>query len=195
MADPTPTRTTRIWTLPNILTLVRVILIPVFIMAALRHQHTAALVIFISAAATDMLDGYVARRFNLRSRLGAILDPAADKSMMVAGYVVYTIPGVAMLRLPEWLTFTVFVRDLLIVFFAYLLYTRIKIKRFPPSIAGKLSTFSQVLALAATIAANTALGAPLRPLLPWIHRLTLVMTMLSGADYVRKWDRVLKYES
>jgi len=188
MADPTPTRTTRIWTLPNILTLVRVILIPVFIMAALRHQHTAALVIFISAAATDMLDGYVARRFNLRSRLGAILDPAADKSMMVAGYVVYTIPGVAMLRLPEWLTFTVFVRDLLIVFFAYLLYTRIKIKRFPPSIAGKLSTFSQVLALAATIAANTALGAPLRPL-------TLVMTMLSGADYVRKWDRVLKYES
>lgn len=166
-----------------------------FVVAALRHDHTGALVIFISAALTDVLDGYIARRFDLRSRLGAILDPAADKLLMVAGYVVYTIPGVAVLRLPVWLTFTVFIRDVLIVFFAYLLYTRIQIKRFPPSVVGKLSTFLQVLALAVTIAANTALEPALRPLLSWIHRIALVMTMLSGADYIRKWERVLKYES
>lgn len=196
MVDETEApRSSKLLTLPNLITLLRLILIPVFVLAAIRQQHTTAMLVFIAAAATDALDGWVARRFNLRSRLGAILDPAADKMMMVAGYVVYTIGGVAAHRLPDWLTFTVFARDLLIILFAYLLYTRIKIRRFPPSIPGKLSTLTQVLALAATIAANTVMEPALRPLLPFIHRLALVMTMYSGADYVRRWDRVLNAEA
>ena len=188
-------RSSQVLTLPNILTLLRLLLIPVFVIAAIRHAHSAAFVVFVTAAVTDALDGWIARKFNLRSRLGAILDPAADKMLMVAGYIVYTLGTVADPRLPDWLTFTVFARDVIIVFFAYLLYTRIKIKRFPPSIPGKVSTLFQVLALAATIAANTPLGAPLILILPYINRLTLVTTMFSGADYVRKWERVLKAEA
>lgn len=188
-------RSSSLFTLPNILTLLRILLIPVFIIGAMESRHGLAFVSFVGAALTDVLDGWIARKFNLRSRLGAILDPAADKAMMIAGYVVYTIIDTATLRLPVWLTFTVFARDILIVLFAYLLYTRIHIQRFPPSIPGKISTFSQVVALAATIAANTGTGAALRPALPLIHKFALVMTMLSGADYIRKWDRVLNYEA
>src|SRR5688572_17942986 len=114
-------RSSQLLTLPNLLTLLRLLLVPVFVMAALRQAHTIAFVVFVTAAVTDALDGWIARKFDLRSRLGAILDPAADKLLMVSGYIVYTInPGDGP-RLPDWLTFTVFARDLIIVFFAYLL--------------------------------------------------------------------------
>ena len=196
MTEGTAPRSSSVFTLPNILTLLRLLLIPVFIVAALENRHALAFITFVSAAVTDVLDGWIARRWNLRSRLGAILDPAADKSLMISGYIVYTIHTSARYRLPEWLTFTVFARDIIIVLFAYLLYSRVKIRRFPPSIAGKISTLMQVLALAATIAANTEVLAPIsRPLIPHIFKAALFMTMLSGADYIRKWERVLTYEA
>ncbi|HVR42284.1 MAG TPA: CDP-alcohol phosphatidyltransferase family protein [Thermoanaerobaculia bacterium] len=177
--------------MPNALSLLRLALIPVFVQVSLAGEFTAAFFIFVGAAATDALDGYIARRFNQRSRLGAYLDPAADKTMMLAAYVVYTIPGVARWSLPIWLTSTVFIRDITLVVFAYLLYTRIRITRFPPSIAGKISTIVQVGALAVTVGANTFLAPITIPLLPWIHRAALLITLYSGFDYVRKWDLAL----
>ena len=94
----------------------------------------AAFVLFITAALTDIFDGVIARRLNQRSRLGAILDPAADKIMLVFGYLYYTLaPNVTLIRIPGWLTFVVFIRDFLIMMFAYLLYTRVQVTRFPPS--------------------------------------------------------------
>ena len=113
-------------TIPNLLTLLRLIAVPVFIVASFRGHYTLAFVLFVSAAATDILDGMIARRFNQRSRLGALFDPAADKTMMVSGYLYYTLRGgLPMVTIPAWLTFTVFIRDFLILSFAYLLYTRI----------------------------------------------------------------------
>lgn len=179
-------------TIPNVLSLIRLALIPVFVVVSLEGFFGAAFFLFVGAAATDALDGWIARRFNQRSRLGAYLDPAADKLMMVTTYVVYTMPSTAEWRLPVWLTFTVFIRDFTIAIFAYLLYTRIRVKRFPPSIAGKLSTIIQVVALAATIAANMFLAPVARPLLPWIHRAALLITLYSGFDYIRKWDLALE---
>lgn len=175
-------------TIPNVLSLVRLGLIPVFVVVSLQGYFGVAFFLFIGAAVTDALDGWIARRFNQRSRLGAYLDPAADKLLMLATYVVYTIPSTAEWRLPAWLTFTVFIRDLTLVGFAYLLYTRIRVKRFPPSIAGKISTIAQIVALAATIASNMFLAPIARPLLFWIHRAALLMTLYSGFDYLRKWD-------
>ena len=179
-------------TIPNLLSLIRLGLIPVFVVVSLQGNFGAAFFLFVGAAGTDALDGWIARRFNQRSRLGAYLDPAADKLMMLTTYVVYTIPSTAEWRLPLWLTFTVFIRDLTIVIFAYLLYTRIRVKRFPPSVAGKISTIVQVVALAATIAANMFLAPVARPLLPWIHRAALLITLYSGFDYIRKWDLALE---
>ena len=182
-------------TIPTWLTLLRILLIPVLVVMfylPYAWSNFAAVFVFVLAALTDWLDGWIARRFNQRSRLGAYLDPAADKMMMVTTYIVYTIPSMAAHRLPAWLTFTVFIRDLTIVIFAYLLYTRIRVKRFPPSIPGKVSTIVQVVALAATIASNMFLAPIAEPLLWTAYRATLLMTLSSGFDYVRKWDGVLE---
>jgi cardiolipin synthase (CMP-forming) len=179
-------------TIPNILSLIRLGMIPLFIVLALRGHHAAAFFVFVGAALTDALDGYLARRLNQASRLGAFLDPAADKLLMVSGYIVYTITSVATWTLPIWLTFTVFIRDLTLVVFAYLIYTRVHIKRFPPSLAGKISTIVQVVVLAATIAANTFIAPLTTPMLLWLHRLALVMTLYSGADYLRRWEIELR---
>ena len=79
--------TSRILTIPNILTLGRLIAVPVFLVASLSGRFKLAFVLFVAAAFTDLFDGIIARRFNQRSRLGALLDPAADKTMLVSIYV------------------------------------------------------------------------------------------------------------
>ena len=172
-------------TIPNLLSLLRLLMVPVFILASIRGKYLLALVVFLSAAGTDILDGWIARRFNQRSRFGAILDPAADKTMMISGYVYFTFSTHLDARLPGWLTFVVFIRDFLIVIVAYLLYTRIHVKKFPPSIAGKLSTMLQATALAFTIAVNGPLPN-LRPYLDLVFRVALVITLFSGWGYLRR---------
>ena len=182
-------------TIPNVLTLVRLILIPFFVAASVRGHFTEAFILFVAAGLTDAVDGYVARRFNQRTKLGAFLDPAADKLMMVSAYIVYTLPWVANQAIPHWLTFTIFLRDVLIVVFAYLLYTRVHITRFPPSIPGKISTLLQITTLAVTIAANAPFGGVFTPSLPPLYQATLLMTLFSGFDYIRKQDRNLELQS
>lgn len=187
----TPARRRGFLTIPNILTLLRMAMIPVLVVAAFAGLHSIVCIAFVGAAVTDAFDGWLARKLNQRSRIGAFLDPAADKTMLVTGFVIYTLPGIAPHRLPFWLTFTVFIRDVVIVLFAYLLYTRIRIRRFPPSIPGKVSTIVQVVALAVTIAANTPIAWFAGPMMPLIHRICLVMTLYSGFDYVRRWDMIV----
>ncbi|HEV7920905.1 MAG TPA: CDP-alcohol phosphatidyltransferase family protein [Thermoanaerobaculia bacterium] len=177
-------------TIPNLLTLLRLLLVPCFLTASMRGHFVAAFVLFVSAAVTDVLDGMIARRLNQRSRLGAILDPAADKTMMVCGYLYYTFGGRVTLRLPGWLTFVVFIRDFMIILFAYLLYTRVQVKRFPPSLAGKLSTVTQAATLACTIAVN-AFGPRLGQLAEILFRVALVITLFSGWDYLRRGEKLL----
>src|SRR6478672_11415491 len=134
-------------TIPNILTILRILIVPFFIAASVSRNFTLAFVLFVSAAVTDIFDGAIARRFNQKSRIGALLDPAADKLMMISGYLFYTFSNKPLLRIPGWLTFVVFIRDFLILSFAYLLYTRVHVKKFPPSIAGKASTVLQAVTL------------------------------------------------
>ncbi len=177
-------------TIPNGLTLVRLVLIPVFLLASFHGLFLTALVLFVTAAVTDIFDGFIARRLNQRSRIGAILDPTADKIMMVCGYLYYTLAPNVSLRIPGWLTFTVFIRDFLIMAFAYLLYTRVQVTRFPPSTAGKTTTVLQAITLCAVIAVNA-----FAPQLVWLaelmFRIALLITLFSGADYIRRAKRML----
>jgi len=177
-------------TIPNLLTLLRLILVPCFLFASMRGMFMAAFVLFVTAAVTDVFDGMIARRLNQRSKLGAILDPAADKTMMICGYLFYTFGSDVRLRLPGWVTFTVFIRDFAILSFAYLLYTRMNIKRFPPSVYGKASTVLQALALAWNIGVNA-----FAPGLIWVadilYRVVVVITLYSGWDYLRRGERML----
>jgi cardiolipin synthase (CMP-forming) len=173
-------------TIPNIITIGRLLLVPCFIAASVQRMYTAAFVIFVSAAITDILDGMIARRLNQRSRLGALLDPAADKLLMVSGYVFYTLSNdLPLVRIPMWLTFVVFIRDFLIALFAYLLYTRVQIKKFPPLWPGKISTVLQAVTLGCVIAVNAS-AAGLLPLAHALFRAALVMTLLSGWIYMRR---------
>ena len=152
-------------------------------------MYPTAFVLFVAAAATDSLDGMVARRWNMRSRLGALLDPIADKLLMVCGFVYYTFADVPF-PIPGWLTFTVFARDFLIAFFAYLMYTRVQITRFPPTIYGKASTVLQAVTLIVTIAVNGFLPA-LMPLALVLFKLSMLLTLFSGWHYARRAERII----
>ena len=176
--------------IPNALTLLRLLMVPAFLVASFRGMFVAAFVLFVTAAVTDIFDGMIARRLNQRSRIGAILDPAADKTMMICGYLYYTLANNLSERIPGWLTFTVFARDFLIIMFAYLLYTRVHVKRFPPSAAGKISTLLQAFTLGTVIAVNG-----FAPGIVWLaelmFRLALLLTLVSGGDYIRRAKRML----
>ena len=179
-------------TVPNLLTLFRIVLVPFFLVASMRSMWTLAFALFVTAAVTDILDGLIARRFNQRSRLGAILDPAADKTMMVCGYFFYTVTHkLPLVALPAWLTFVVFVRDFLIITCAYLLYTRVHVKRFPPSWAGKASTVLQAGTLATVIAVNAFLPR-LLPFAEILFRVALLVTLYSSWDYLRRGRGLLE---
>jgi len=175
---------------PNLLTLLRLILVPCFLGASMQRMYVLAFVLFVTAAVTDILDGMLARRFNVRSRLGAILDPAADKTLMVCGFIYYTFAKVPVIGIPGWMTFAVFIRDALIAIFAYLMYTRVQIKRFPPSAAGKTSTVLQAITLAAVIAAN-GFEPRLAPLADLMFRVSIVVTLYAGWGYMRRAAEML----
>jgi len=177
--------------LPNILTFARFLLVPCFLLASMRHWYTAALVLFVTAAVTDIFDGLIARRMNLRSRLGALLDPAADKTLMVCGFLYFTLARDLRFSIPGWLTFTVLIRDFLIVFTAYLMYTRVRITRFPPSIAGKASTLLQAIVLAIVVAVNAFLPGLARAV-EVLFRVSLVITLYSGWGYLRRATLLLR---
>ncbi len=179
------------FTIPNLLTFLRFLMVPFFLAASVRHMYTAAFVLFVTAAFTDMFDGMIARRFNQKSRLGALLDPAADKSLMICGYLYYTLAdGLPVVTIPGWLTFVVFIRDFLILMFAYLLYTRVHVKRFPPSVAGKTSTVLQAVTLGTAIGVN-AFVPSLLWLAEFMFRIAVIMTLFSGWDYLRRAERLL----
>jgi cardiolipin synthase (CMP-forming) len=178
-------------TIPNLITLLRLFLVPCFIWASIEGSYTVACSIFVFAAVTDILDGAIARRLNQRSRLGALLDPAADKLLMVSGYLFYTLSrSLPKVAIPQWLTFTVFVRDFLIVLFAYLLYTRVNVKKFPPSVAGKTSTVMQAITLGVVVGVNSFLPSWL-PFAQFMFRAALLMTLYSAFDYIRRAGRML----
>jgi cardiolipin synthase len=181
--------------IPNILTFARLLLVPCFLWASMRGMYVTAFIIFVSAAVTDVLDGWLARRLDVRSRLGALLDPAADKTLMVCGFLYYTFAAkLPVIELPGWLTFTVFIRDFLIAMFAYLMYTRVHITRFPPTVWGKISTVLQAVTLAAVIATN-AFAPVLRPFTELLFRASLLMTLFSGWGYMRRAALMLRDEA
>ena len=179
--------------IPNLLTILRLLLVPCFLAASVYGMYVTAFVIFVTAALTDVLDGMLARRLDVRSRLGALLDPAADKTLMVCGFLYYTFAErLPVIAIPGWLTFTVFIRDVLLVIFAYLLYTRVGISRFPPTLAGKISTVLQAVTLSAVIASN-GFAPQLLTFTEILFRASLIMTLASGWGYLRRAS--LKLES
>jgi cardiolipin synthase (CMP-forming) len=163
--------------LPNILTLIRIFSIPFFLALLSQQRYTAALYLFGLAALTDGLDGAVARWFNMRTEIGAYLDPFADKLLLVSAFVVLTLED----SIPGWLLGVVLIRDIVIVS-GYFLFAFFTGERPPmrPTVFGKASTFLQLLCV---------LGALARASQKWpmywngLLYLTLAMTALAGLHY------------
>ncbi len=167
--------------LANWLTVLRIVLIPVFVLLLLYKRPGLALVVFASAALTDLLDGYVARRRGSQSRLGAFLDPMADKLLLTAAFVTLTHLRV----LPAWITIVVISRDIILMMGALLIHMlggRIHPR---PTWAGKAATFFQILTVLA--------GMMVRYFRPWGPNalvlssfvwLAAIFTIVSGLQYL-----------
>jgi cardiolipin synthase len=130
---------------PNALTLSRLAMVPWIVGAILSGRHALALAMFAAAAATDVADGAAARRFGQVSRTGACLDPIADKCLLSGVFLALAASGIV----PWWLVVVIFGRDLYILAGAVLLMRLTTIRKFPPSIWGKASTFVQIVTAAA----------------------------------------------
>lgn len=175
--------TPEILLLPNLLSLARVLLTPVFIWAAIRQRPWLTFGIFLLAGATDALDGFTARAFRLKSNLGLWLDPLGDKILLTAAFVVLTIPRLSVPNtLPFWLTAVCIGRDVLIAL-GTLVYVSLRGKTvFPPTLAGKVSTIAAVAMLLVVLLANGLGTSP--AWLQGLYILTAGLTALSGLHYI-----------
>jgi cardiolipin synthase len=165
-------------TVPNVLTFLRLVAAPVAIGFILAERLEVALSLFVAASVTDAVDGFLARILRQQSRLGAFIDPLADKSLLLGSYLALTYVG----RVPGWLTAAIVVRDVLIIAAVVILYRRIGRFTMTPSLPGKVSTFVQMVTAAAVLLAGTLpdLTVPLRDL----YYLTAGISVVSGTHYI-----------
>ena len=168
--------------LPNILSLLRIFLIPVFLVLMVNQKITEAFIVFLLAGLTDVLDGFAARLLHLKTKIGAFLDPAADKLLMTASFIILTLPSLNSPNvIPVWLTVSVIGRDLLIASAALVLFKLKGQKTFLPSLLGKTCTVLQVLVPLLVLFLNVRQISS--SLLIWLYYLTLIFTLLSAVHY------------
>ena len=142
-------------TLANQLTLVRLLLVPVLVILVIYGRSGWALITFILAGVTDGLDGIIARRSGGPTSLGALLDPMADKLLLVSTFVVLTLPSLDLAnRFPIWLTVLVISRDVIIVLTVAVVNLAVERFTFPPSHLGKIATFVYILTGSVTLLFN-----------------------------------------
>jgi cardiolipin synthase len=169
---------------PNLITLLRLILVPVIVWLMATGERQWAFAAFVVAGLSDAADGYLAKRFQLESELGAYLDPIADKMLIVCIFVGLGIAG----DLPIWIVVAVVARDVLIVMaimLSWLLDNPVKIK---PLIVSKANTAAQIL-LAGTVLADEAFGLGLGPVRTGLVWITGALTVASLASYFNRWLR------
>jgi cardiolipin synthase len=166
----------------NLLTFLRFVLVPFVILAILDGRHTLALALFAVAALTDVLDGAVARRFRLATPAGAWLDPVADKCLISGVFLALAGAG----TVPWWLVGIVFGRDFYILAGVAIVMLLTPVRKFPPSIWGKASTFVQVLTVVAWMAGSVG---PARAML-WP---CAAFTIWSGIHYTWRTIRLLRH--
>ena len=168
--------------IPNLLTLLRLGMTLPIAWLLLEQQYGWALIWFALAGASDGLDGFLARRFGWVSRFGTIIDPLADKLLLVTSYICLCIVG----DLPVWLAAVVLGRDLLLLGGAMVYRLMLGPFRVRPSLLGKLSTLLQIVLVLALL-----LERSIQPAFVEVHRmlewLVLLVTLASGTDYCRVW--------
>ena len=171
-------------TIPNLITILRFLLVPAVVLAMLNMRWDWAFAGFLVAGISDGVDGFIARRFNQQSKLGAYLDPMADKVLLVSVFVVMGFIG----QLPLWLVVTMVSRDALIICAVLLSTVMAHPVEMKPLYVSKANTAAQIV-LAAVVLGELALGLHLDPLRPALILLSGVLTVASAAAYLVAWLR------
>lgn len=169
--------------IPNLITILRILLVPPVVLLLLNERFGAALVLFLIAGASDGLDGFLAKRYGWTSRLGGLLDPIADKLLLVSCYLVLGWLGL----IPLWLVAVVIGRDLIILSGALAYHWLIEPLQAEPTVISKLTTLLQILLVLAVLFSAGAVQLPA----DWLNYLeysVLAAAVLSGADYVWTWS-------
>ncbi len=168
--------------LPNLLTLARLAASAPAIWAILGHRFTLALLVLLLAGVSDALDGPLARRRGQVTRLGAYLDPVADKLLLSGSYLALWLAGVA----PGWLVAIVFGRDALILLAVGAALAFSSLREFAPSVWGKASTVVQVITAVALLTAAACPWPPLKQIASILVWLAAAATLWSGLDYAAR---------
>jgi cardiolipin synthase len=178
-------------TTANQLTILRIVFVPVFIILLAYHEVGWALSTFVAAGITDVLDGIIARRFRQKTSIGAVLDPLADKLLMVSSIVLLSLPQMEFVNIiPRWLMILIIFRDVFILLVSAIVVLMLGWHVFKPSPYGKATTFMQVLAVFAVLFFDWKHVA--RPELNILFYMTGLMTAFSGIHYLvrtlRQWN-------
>jgi cardiolipin synthase len=171
-------------TIPNLITIARLVMVPLIVVTIGQGLWTLAFLLFVAAGISDAADGIIARRFGLRSELGAYLDPLADKALLVAIYVTLSVFG----TLPGWLAIVVVSRDAMIVaaiIVSWLMDRKVAIQ---PLLVSKANTAAQI-SFAALVLGAMAAGLPPGWWLTAGMTIVTALTVLSGAAYLAGWLR------
>jgi cardiolipin synthase len=167
--------------LPNFLTLLRIVAIPVFLILLESFRYLDALLVFVAAGITDGLDGAIARLTHTKTTLGAYLDPAADKLLLVSAFIALGF----MHEVPRWLVVLVISRDVVIVVGYFLLFVMTqRTMEVQPSVSGKASTALQLLSVAVVLGSLVRPGLITPPLEHTVFYLTGAVTALAGLQYM-----------
>ncbi len=177
-------------TFANQLTILRIVLIPIFVLLVVYGRLGEALLVFVTAGATDALDGLIARRAGQRTSLGAWLDPMADKLLLLTTFVVLTLPGIPLTNhLPLWLTIIVISRDVVIVGVVAIVNLAVGPRTFRPSMLGKTTTAVFIVTSVVIMYFNY------RQQTSWLVDLgiwlSLALTLVSSADYFFRLRRLI----
>jgi len=170
--------------IPNIITVFRFLLVPPVVMLMLNQRFGAALIVFGIAGFSDALDGYLAKRYSWTSRLGGLLDPLADKLLLLSAFITLAWLG----WIPLWLVSVVILRDLVIVSGAIVYNMHIEQLDAEPSMVSKLNTVTQILLVLAVMFTQAIQELPAL----WLDVLlysVLATTIWSGLDYIWTWGR------
>ena len=172
----------RYLTLANQITILRIMLIPVFVLLIVYGHLGAALAVFLVAGITDAIDGLIARLASHPTSIGAWLDPMADKLLLVSTFVVLTLPQIELTNhVPIWLTVLVISRDIVIVAVVAIVNLAVGPRTFRPSLLGKLATATFILANVVIMYFNWRMERSV--IVDAVIWLALAVTLVSSADY------------
>jgi cardiolipin synthase len=169
----------RWFNLPNLLTLLRLVLVPFVIQAILEGRHFLGLLLFAVAAVTDVMDGAAARHLGLTTQSGAYLDPIADKCLLSGVFLALAVARIV----PWWFVAVVFGRDLYILIAVAAIWLISPIREFPPSVWGKISTFVQILTAVICMSRDVLELRALNSLSAVMLWLCMAFTLWSGVHY------------